>query len=386
MSVRAALPASGLAVAVGVGNASTLSDLSASIEELKASMPAKSSHETNQDVNLFGSIGSIGSKSTEDPGLEALLKRVSDLDHDMSTVRGRGVEAGVMSSNIDGISKELDGLDKSVMGPAVDVELLSGIASPAGDFVEKWDSLSTKVRVSKKDASILQIKDCNLGFMKNRGNKSSIRFAGVDEPNWSMYASAPIGKSTDDMPPSSHSGVTNNAIRVRMGRNSSDSVIVETPRKSLLHVGSDGRTNIMSTSSGDLAGVAGFSHRNLYNRSDFAVCQDEEGSTRINSKSGTDLILSSNGNPLVTIKSSPSKTMEIGNPDGPNTTFNSGGRNTIHSASRTRVRSGVSDTDRLLVDSQGVSVNGALFVDDVSVNEMIRALKFRLSLAEKKWR
>lgn len=389
MSFKTTLPASGLAVAVGAGNVSALSALKKNIEELKASIPTKKNHETNQDINLFGSKYHLGSiPSSENPELESLFKRVSDLDHEMSVVSGRGVDAGAMSRNIDEIAKKLDGLEKSIAGIAFDAEMLSDFAPSASEFVTKWDSLATKAYVDE-DESILQINDCNIGFMNNRGSKSSIRFAGLDDPNWSMYTSSTSGKSTDDLPPSSHSGVTSNAIRMRLGINSSDSVIIETPEKSLLHIESDGKTNVMSTSSGGLGSpsseVAGFSHKNRFNMNDFAVCQDTEGSTKINSKLGTDLILSSNTTPLVTIKSGHSQTMEIENSTGPNTTFNSYGKNTIYSLSKTRIRSGVSDTDRLLVDSQGVSVEGALYVDDINVNEMIRVLKFRLAEAERRW-
>ena len=389
MSAKTTLPASGLSVAVGIGNTSSLSTLRNRVEELRALL-AQSTPQKNQDVNLFGSRYIVGStQGPENPDITELFNRISDLESEMSEVKKMGLEAVTIGSGVDETTKKIKNLDKSVTNLLFDVEALLSISPSAADFVAKWDSFAEKAYVDE-DESILHVKDCNLGFVKNAGDKSSLHFSGLEDPNWSIYTSSRAGKSTDGNSPPSHSGVNNTATRIRVGSNPRGGVIIETPEKSLLHIEPDGKTKTMSTSSGDMgspsSGIGGFSHNNCYNATDFAVSQDNEGCTKINSKAGNNLFISGNNRVFMTVDSGSSKTMEIKNNNQSPTSFNIDGKNIISSGSKTSIRSGTSNTDILSIEGHKVSVKGVLYIDDISVNEMIRVLKFRVSEAEKKWK
>lgn len=397
MSKKATVSASGLSLVLGIMNTSSLSSLTSSVEELKASMtpPVKTIEiPQSQNINLLGSskltqAQKIVSSGNQD--IDALTVRAATANVGVTTLSQRAVEVGAIRDNTEGIVENMGVLEKSIQGVSFEVETLVGISRSTVDFADKWDLIGTKI-YSDSD-STTHISDCKLGLVKNRGNKSAVHFAGTDDPNWAMYTSTPVGKSTDDTSPQGHSGVKGNAIRMRVGNGATEGFMVETPvdksTKTLLSVDSTGKTTIMSAALGDVGDnardLAGFSNKNRHSTTSCAVYQEKDGHTKINSSSGQKLYLANNGLPKVTIEPSNNYTMVIDNLTGVKpTVFNHVGHNTItcHDNRATKFRSGVSDTDRLLVSKNGVYVNGVLSIDSISVNEMIRALTSRISHAE----
>ena len=385
MSKVATLSASGMSVAIGVANTLSILKLKSVVEEIRDFVI------TNKDITLGASKDTLASNLFPDPpeelDIEGLSLRIDKLIEEITIINNRGIEAIDKKTNIDEIKTKLKNLKASIKEYLFEIESIVDITPPSVDIVSKWDMIIQKASVDD-NGSMIQIKDCNLGFIKNRGNESAIHFDGLENPDWSMYTSGPVGTSTDGGFPSEHSGVTSTAIRMRTG--SVGGVIVETPGRPLLNIESDGKTNVMSSSIGDLgvkdSDIGGFSHKDRYNKTDFSVCQGGEGDTKINSAPGQDLRLSSNKIPSVIINSSTNRTMELPNTNGVNTTFNWDGKNTISSVSKTVFRSGDSDIGNLTVHDQGVAINGKLYIDDIDVGEMIRRLKVQITSAEDRWR
>lgn len=395
MSKKATLSASGLSLALGVINMSSLSSLTSSVEELKASMvPAKKSVTIpqSQNVNLFGSTApeqTIVSSGNDE--VDAMAVRAVAVRNGITSLSQRAVDVGLIKENTDSITKKLEGLEDSIQNVAFYVETLASIAPSTVDFATKWELFGTRAYLD--DDSTTHLLDCKLGFIKNRGNKSAVHFAGLGDNNWSMYTSAPVGKSTDELSPQGHSGVNGNAVRMRLGTTPTVGLVVEAPggsgTKNLLSVDSKGKTTIMSAALGNPSSntkeMAGFSHKSRHSTRDCAVNQEKDGPTKINSAIGTRLRLSNNGMTKLTIEPDDSYTLVVDNKPGvTDTVFNHQGNNSIccEANGSTRFRSGKDDTDRLLVKNTGVFVEGVLSIDNISVNEMIRQLTSRVSQAE----
>lgn len=397
MSKKATLSASGLSLALGVMNTSSLSSLTSSVEELKASMePTASTVKSvpvpqDQNINLFGSTAPEQAiVSSGDDDIDTMAVRAVAVRNGINTMDQRATDVGLIKDDTEAISKKLEDLEDSIQNTAFDVETLVGIAPSTVEFSDKWEVFGKRAYL---DDSITHLTNCKLGFIRNRGNKSAVHFAGLGDHGWSMYTSAPVGKSTDESSPSAHSGVNGNAVRMKLGNAPDVGFVVEALDKgvtrNILSVDSKGKTTIMSAALGNPGDhtkeLAGFSHKSRHSVRDCAVYQEKDGPTKINSADGTDLVLENNGVSKVTIKPSDNHTMVIDNKNGVrDTLFNSNGHNIIFCGANgsTNFRSGEDETNRLQVKKAGAFVEGVLSIDNISVNEMIRELTFRISNAE----
>lgn len=394
MSKKATISASGLSLALGLANMSALSGLTSSVEELKASMtpPVDTASTTqNRGIDLFGSASpgqTIVSSGNDE--VDAMAARAVTAKAGIDELAQRAIDATTVKENTASISTKLEDLESSIQNVSFDVETLVGIASSTIDFATKWDLFGTRAYVDDDDTTHLS--DCKLGFVRNRGNNSAVHFAGLDDNAWAMYTSTPVGKSTDESSPQAHSGVSGNAVRMKVGNGATEGFVIEAHSgaqvDNLLSVDSNGKAIVSSVAlgnPGDHATVsAGYSNKEYHSVRDCAVYQEKNGPTKINCAYDSALYLGNNSIGKIKIGVS-GTTMDIANKSGSSSTkFNDSGHNTIvcQSSGSSRFRSGEDETDRLRVSTSGVGMEGVLRIDGVSMNEMIRALTSRISAAE----
>ena len=391
MATNAALGASGLSLALGVMNSRTLNSLTDEVEKLKKSMtPANPDPVENaeldadilQDLSTIESPSEINRKSIAD-----VVTRIQSMEEDMKAFSSsvEQINNSGSESTIKDLNSKVLALDAEIQNTLFDVETVVNLEPDIQDILKKWDVMKTKAYVDEKLR--FHANDCKLGLVKNLGDESAIHFAGSSDPNWSMYMASPNGRSTDGKAPSTHAGVKGNALRMRIGTEATDGVIIENSnRKGVFSVGADGKTTMGSMVSGDLsADMSGVSYINNHNGKEYAIAQKSNGATFVNSSEGRNLYFCVNGQVKGYFDPNVNRTLVLSNTPGThNTHFNHDGNNYIRCANNkfTMFRSGTSGTNILRIGNQGTEVRGSFKVDGVDLANELEKLEKRIKVIE----
>lgn len=380
------LGVSGASLAMGLLHSNSLSSLSKEMEQIKKSMapdakPGPTSlFEDTEDVKADPSATPVQQIDATVGGLETSMATLSKLPN---AIKNLGTSVATGKTNVTMLETKILKTTESIQ-PLIDVtpKVQSGIL--------QLKSFSNQAHVT--DDGQFQAKDCNIGFLGNRGDKSALHFMGLSNDKWAMYMAGPSGKgpsqpSGDGTPsmgevPPSHAGVTDNALRVRVGGLAGEGVIVEnSERKGLFSVGNNGRMTADATVVGDIdENTVGISHVGKLTHERFAVSQTNDGLTRANAIAGQQLQLCIGDTPKVWLDDLGA--MGVKNQTGTSSTFfNSKGNNIIVAKPgfSTRFRSGNSTTDELRIGESETVVRSNLSINGTNLMTTIAAIETRLN-------
>lgn len=371
MSVYASLGASGLSIALGLANSRSIAGLSRDVEDMRAAI-APENLEGSATTTISGGDTSPASIEKRLASLETLETSVS-LGLDATKIDLSGLRAA--EERLSAGSKRLGIEVKDLL---LDIENLTEVSPEIRDLLEEWGAMKSAAYMGGTNDEVLQISRCRVGFQKNRGPESAIHFNDVGDPNHSMYVSASAGYS-----PAMSTG---DALRIRVGEGDKDGFIVETTGagpslRGVFSVSSrDGSTTMGSAS----IKTTRFSHlEHADGARSYAVSQNANGLTGLNSSLGQEVQLCIGGQPRV--RAGPTNVLSIKNGNSvADTQFGKDGETILVSrnGAHTRFRTGSSGVDSLAVSSAGVRINGDLTVQGVDIKQEIMRLFSRVDAIE----
>lgn len=386
---------SGTSLAMGLLHAHSLSSLTEDVELLKKSMAADSKP---NNANLFADmeVDAATTSSPIDPeatptqqidavvgGLESSLTVVSKLPN---AIKNIGTSVATGSTNVSKLETKISETTHSIQS-------LIDVTPRVQSGMLQLKSFSNNAHVT--DGGQFQAEDCNIGFWGNRGDRSALHFIGITSDKWAMYMADTNGKgpskpssdgtpSTGETPPS-HAGVTGRAIRMRVGGQSGEGLIVEnSDMKGLFSVGNNGRMTADATVVGDIdEDTVGISVVGKLTHERCALSQDRDGVTKANAVAGQQLQLCVGGTPNVWLDEL--GTMGVKNQTGTSDTFlNLKGGNVFVAApnSSTRFRMGTSSVDVLKVVDSGTTVSNNMSINGIDLMTTLQGIESRLSAME----
>lgn len=388
MATNAAIGASGISLALGILNSRGLNSLTEEVETMKKTMASTESPVANeeldaelvQDLQTIDSPSQINAKSIAD-----LVTRIQDLESDSEKISGNAENVTSVKGDLKDLNSKVLALDVDIQETLFSVETVVGLQPDIEDIVRNWNTFTTKAFVTE-DLKF-HANDCKLGLTKNLGDKSAVHFAGMKDPSWSMYMSNPSGKSPDGKAPLTHGLVSGNALRMRVGKEPTEGLIVEnSDRKGVFSVNSQGTTVMGNLVSGDLGdGSCGIAYRGYFNDKSYAICQDKNGATRVSAALNKSVVIGNQNRSKVVVEGADEKSLSIRNNGNTNFThFNNNGHNIVYceDGKITTFRVGRNTSNKLKIDKGGVHVSGLMTVDGVNVNNVVKSINSRVDKLE----
>lgn len=211
------------------------------------------------------------------------------------------------------------------------------------------------------------------------GSKSAIHFNAINDANMTLYSASPTGKPPGGSTVYAHGDVTSHAIRMRLDNNPKCGFIVENNlNKGVFSVSQQGNTRMASGKIADLVPdiVTSFAHHKHHDKLNYAILQNVDGKTSVNSAKGQPLELRNNNVAVAYVEGS---TFNIVNPKETNRThFNYDGSNYIVAGDngKTVFRFAQSNHPTAEINKTG------LFVHGLDVHAEITALKEKVKKLE----
>lgn len=392
MSAYASLGLSGASVSLGVVNSRTISSLVEEVETIKNTIPPVNEPVEPVTTNVPEADKDLEELDNSATELENVTKRLASIETSLINLNETKGPFDTLQLEKEKLSTNFRNLDVEIKDTLLDIENLVALTPEIRDVLDNWKTLKTKASMDE-DGETLRISQCNLGLLKNQGDKSALHLDGVDNPLWTMYMSNTSGSDPSGNKPVSHAQVKGNALRMVVGPGPNEGLVVERAGAELGATGvfSVGGTGIVTAGSATISDFipdsAGFAHSNQMGHNKMAVLQTNSGMTTLNSSPGSDLHLCINGEPKVRIDPSSKNTMGIKNgANASDTFFNLDGDNiiTTRDGAYTRFRSGTSEVDHVMVNNTGVNVNGILEVGGNNVSQRIESAYTRIQSIETK--
>lgn len=321
---------SGVSLVSGIVHANTLSSLTKEVDNLKKSMKG-------EDTNT----GIFEDTEVETENIDAGLTPIEQIEEVVKAAETTMTSVSTVPNEISNLRKKVNtetnnigNLDTKIADTTENIQPLLDVSAEMEEIVREYKLFSGKSHIS--DGGQFHGEDCNIGLIGNRGDLSAIHMAGLKNKKWAMYMGHTSGRgpsttsSTIGRTPPSHGKVTGEALRMRVGGESNEGIIMENEQgEGVFSIGSTGRMSAGPAVFGDIdSETVGFAHIGKLSPTNFAVAQTKTGTTKLNASADQELQLCTNGNPVVWLN--PLGALIVKNKEGSaNTVFNNKGENSI---------------------------------------------------------
>lgn len=320
--------------------------------------------------------------------IDTTVSTISDVDGKLSGAISRidalDVNAAQLASDITDVVLSVDQL-----GDNISLVNGAGIATQESleNLYDSWNAFNSTAFVANNRLDVTSIRalKSNIGLVANKGEESAIHFAGLDNPNWSMYLANGSGKTTSGGSPRGYGSVSGSALRMRLDGDSTSGFMMENDSGvGIFSVSSLGQTQIMNGRIGDiLDNVPAFGYRGQMTYDTAAISQDNRGTTRISSALGRTISFAIDGvtRAYVSDTSLTIKNGAINTDVTKDTIFNSGG------TGRNYIRANTGESTYFSFGNKGASIKveqDEITIAGLQMKTELEALKARVATLEAK--
>ncbi len=372
MNVNTAVGAAGASFALGLLNARGLNSLSVEVDAMKAAMIEKE-EQTPIDPAAAADLADLKTPSQINrDSIADVVTRIQDMEEDVENNKKSISSISKVEDNVKTLSRSIEDLDTEIQNTIFGVETVTSLQPDIENLLEKWTPVSKKLNVSESG-------NLSIGLTNNNAQESGLYLAGLDNKKWAMYMSNQAGKDTYGKAPPAHGRVTGGAIRFKVDDGANNGLILENfSSKGVFSVDGTGTTTMGSMVAGPLSSdMSGLSRLGKFDATNFAVAQDKNGATRINSSDNRAVHVGNNGVSKMIVEGSDNKTLTLKNNTGTRDThFNWEGHNiiTCQDGKSTLIRVGTQTTAKLDINRNGVQVNGEFRIGSVEVSGVLKKL------------